>query len=117
MTGEFKNRLQHLAVSRGYIQADLARVLGQNTSTISKWWNGEIVPGMRNKRVIANHFHCDYEWLDTGTGLPFTKEEHPAPATGELNLVTMAIDILNSNTPHRSALAATIKALHEDLTK
>lgn len=73
MSVYFNKRLQYLASVKKYIQADLARVLGQNTSTISKWWNGEIVPGVKNRRIIAEHFDCDYEWLTSGKGTPFEK--------------------------------------------
>ncbi len=73
---EFKHRLQHLAALKKIEQADLARALSKDTSTISKWWNGEMIPGPKNTRLISEYFGCDYDWLKTGTGEPY-----PQPTT------------------------------------
>lgn len=64
----FSERLKALASKKNIFQTDLVRDLKKHSSTISKWWNGEIVPGPKNIRLIADYFGCDVDWLATGKG-------------------------------------------------
>ena len=71
----FSSRLQWLAINKKVVQADLARALKQSSSAISRWWNGNFVPGNKNVRLIAGYFGCDVDWLAYGEGHPFPAHE------------------------------------------
>lgn len=73
---KFSERLQYLAFEKKLIQADLVLILRQASSTVSRWWNGEIVPGAKNLRKISDYFSCDYNWLKTGEGVPFPEKKY-----------------------------------------
>jgi transcriptional regulator with XRE-family HTH domain len=68
---EFFHRLRAIASIKNKFQTDLVAGLGKHSSTISKWWNGEIVPGPKNMRLIADYFGCNIEWLAKGKGEMF----------------------------------------------
>lgn len=72
----FSDRLQAVARTKKIFQADLARGIGKATSTVSKWWNGDIIPGEKNISVIAEFFGCDHVWLASGEGVPFPKDDN-----------------------------------------
>lgn len=67
----FASRLQWLALKKKVVQADLVIALKQNSATISRWWNGNVIPGTKNIRLIAEYFCCDVDWLASGRGAPF----------------------------------------------
>lgn len=72
---KFCDRLQAVAGIKKIFQADLARGTRKATSTVSKWWNGDIIPGPKNRREIAEFFGCEVNWLTTGEGPMFTTAE------------------------------------------
>lgn len=134
----FSERLQRLAKEKNIFQADLVVALKKHSSTISKWWNGEIVPGPKNIRLIAHFFDCNEEWLATGKGepfpLPFTsysptqrvteliaeeamsQNDHEPEEQDHLSIsemLVMTTVILESNTVYRSALASNVRAFYE----
>lgn len=65
---KFNVRFQELATSKGLAQSDLVGIFGKDKSTISKWWNGEIIPSSKNMRAICDYFGCDLSWLRYGDG-------------------------------------------------
>lgn len=64
----FFKRLQRLATEKKVAQADMARALGKTTATISRWWNGDIVPGQKNMMALSEYFSCNIDWLKNGIG-------------------------------------------------
>ena len=67
----FSQRLQHVARIKKIDQKDLVNGIQKAKGTVSKWWNGGIVPGAANTRVIAEFIGCDELWLQCGAGEPF----------------------------------------------
>lgn len=76
---DFSKRFQLLAGEKKIVQADLVRMLGKNRATVSKWWNGDIVPGLKNMIAIADLFKCRIEWLRDGTGPVYIDERNEPP--------------------------------------
>ncbi len=68
---EFFERLRHVAFVTNKFQADVSLGISKDRATVSKWWNGGIVPGPRNMRLLADYFGCNQRWLETGEGEPF----------------------------------------------
>lgn len=97
MVNEFHKRLQDLALGKNKFQSDLVTDLKKNSSTISKWWNGDIVPGPKNMRMIAGYFGCDIAWLATGQGKPYPEktESKSISATGGSTIVSGGRDAIN----------------------
>ncbi|WP_028579410.1 helix-turn-helix domain-containing protein [Desulfogranum japonicum] len=67
----FFKRLQYVAAVKKINQVDIVKGTGKASSTVSNWWNGNIVPGKRNTDAIAHFIGCDPNWLRTGVGEPF----------------------------------------------
>lgn len=61
----FYKRLQEVAHSKKKYQADIVRDLKKDSGTVSRWWHGDIVPGPKNMRELADYFGCDVKWLAT----------------------------------------------------
>lgn len=80
MTGstKFSERLQHVASVKKKYQSDLVADLCKDSGTVSKWWNGGLVPGPKNTRLLADYFGCDFHWLETGEGDAFSDPTHNA---------------------------------------
>lgn len=76
----FAKRLQYLAELKNFDQAELSRALNKDRSTVNRWWNGEITPGIKNARAISDYFECDLTWLKSGIGEPYPQ---PGLTTGE----------------------------------
>ncbi|MDZ4721873.1 MAG: helix-turn-helix transcriptional regulator [Roseiflexaceae bacterium] len=51
---QFSNLLQHWLTKRNLSAAELARRLGVNRSTVSRWQSGEILPDRDTARQIAD---------------------------------------------------------------
>lgn len=81
----FYKRLQHVASVKKKYQADIVADLKKDRPTVSRWWNGGVVPGPKNMRLLADYFECDVQWLETGNGDPFPSQ--PATETPEEKLV------------------------------
>lgn len=71
----FHLRLQLVAFDKKIEQSDLVRMSNKDKSTVSKWWNGEVVPGPKNTRLLSDILECDYFWLKTGKGHRTPREE------------------------------------------
>lgn len=56
-------------------QKDLIDFLNKDKSTISKWWNGDVIPGHKNSKLISDKFECNLYWLKTDQGEPFPQKE------------------------------------------
>lgn len=68
---DFYKRLQYVASVKKKYQADVVADLKKDRPTVSKWWNGGVVPGPKNMRMLADYFGCNVAWLTTGKGEPF----------------------------------------------
>lgn len=73
----FNERLQNVAFEKKVYQADIVASLKKDRATVSKWWNGDIIPGPKNLRLLADYFGCNYEWLATGDGPMFPYQPPP----------------------------------------
>ncbi len=67
----FGERLQLLAVQKKISQAELAKGINKDPSTVNKWWNSKRPPFSKNIAILADFFGCDAGWLSTGKGEPF----------------------------------------------
>lgn len=59
-------RLQMLRKRGGYVQEDIAKLLGLKVGTISKYEQGERTPGIRQLALLADFLKCDVSELITG---------------------------------------------------
>ena len=71
---KFFMRLQYVAALKKIRQIDIIKGLKKASSTVSNWWNGNIVPGRKNTDAIAEFIGCDPTWLRTGEGDPFPEQ-------------------------------------------
>lgn len=78
---KFSSRFQELAKKSGLTQVDLVGIFKKDKSTVSKWWNGEIVPGPKNMKAISDYFGCSLPWLKHGVG-SWEVDCHPNVSTG-----------------------------------
>lgn len=56
---EFVNKLKELAGT----QAEIAKLLDTNDTTISRWRTGEGYPSIEQLLTIADHYHCTVDYL------------------------------------------------------
>jgi len=82
----FYQRLQHLGFLKKVFQADLVAALKKDRGTVSRWWNGEIIPAPKNMRKIAEFFGCSIDWLANGVGDPFPADEKSLSIVGNGNI-------------------------------
>lgn len=142
----YSERLQLVAKRKKIFQADIALELRKSRSTVSKWWNGEIIPAPKNNSLIAEYLECNPDWLATGEWEPFPSWENLSTNTIRINsdrsstsekaepqskpvettnvtleqeeltvreIVNMTMEILESDTVYKSALASSIRAFHK----
>lgn len=64
----FPERLQYVAGLRNFEQADLARALGKSPSEVNRWWQGEVYPGPKNRKLLSKTLDYDLKWLECGKG-------------------------------------------------
>lgn len=81
----YSQRLQHVASVKKIDQKDLVVGIKKARSTVSKWWNGGVVPSRTNNRLIAKFLRCDERWLETGSGEPFPETEKISQIKQELS--------------------------------
>lgn len=83
----FHKRLQYVAEVKGLSQAELARKMGKDPSTINAWWKGERAPRSINIMQICQVIGCSKKWLNEGKGEPFPEENSISPVheTAETN--------------------------------
>ena len=75
-----KDRIRAILNEQKITQAEFARRIGIQPSTINMWLKGSREPTEALKRNICSEFHISREWLECGTG-----EMHPeAPGWTEL---------------------------------
>lgn len=60
-------RIRSLRLSRGETQPDLARALGQNVGTISRWERDEVDPHVKQLVALAEHYGCRVDYLLLGS--------------------------------------------------
>ena len=71
----FHYRFQYVVMEKKLKEKAFQKILGKDKATVSKWWNGKIVPGKANKELICEKFGVDYYWLSTGKGEPFPNKD------------------------------------------
>ena len=108
------------------VQKDVADGLGMNQARISDWFRGVVKkPHRATLRKLSDYFGCGIDWLADGTGEPFpTAEETDAvnqPGTlsqqnetfSMKEMVSMAMEILESDTEYKPALVKNIRVFHQ----
>jgi len=118
-------RIRHLRGER--TQADFAGLTKIPKNTLGRYERGEIVPGGEALALLCKSLGIDPNWLLFGEG-PMRRGENaaevaqaapvPAPQPAEddwkmTDMVTMTVEVLESDTIYRTALASNIRAFHQ----
>ena len=107
-------------------QADFANRAGINVNTLRNYERGDSLPNLEVAASICKHFGISTDWLLFGEG-PMRRGESAAeapqaPAAPSLaaeddfkmtDMVTMTVEVLESDTIYRTALASNIRAFHQ----
>jgi DNA-binding XRE family transcriptional regulator len=110
-------------------QADFANRAGINVNTLRNYERGDSIPNLEVAASICRHFKIKTDWLILGEGpmrpgdstpdappAVSTSATPPAPVEDEFKMtemVTMTVEILESDTIYRTALASNIRAFHQ----
>jgi len=110
-----------LARTPGTIPADLARIAGVSTASVSGWTTGDTKSMKPDPaRRLSVHFGCDQNWLMTGLGAPNWREgdgpnEAPTPPPEPVTIrqaVTVIQKILmNGNDAQNEKIGEALKLL------
>lgn len=68
------NRFKLLLETKGFKQADLARILGKSKGNIGDFIRGKSKPSAEFLSLLAEKLDVNINWLLTGKGKMFTKE-------------------------------------------
>ena len=140
----FLDRLQCLIDSLGVTQKKLGEKAKVDSGTISRWKSKtqKTPPSTESILKIATAWDCSFEWLLTGKGEMFAYKpppgdqidfnfgskkppeetesrvdlSHEKESFSMKEMVSMTMDILESDTVYRSALASNIRAFHKSVT-
>ncbi|MCB2218083.1 MAG: XRE family transcriptional regulator [Desulfobulbaceae bacterium] len=77
---DLSKRLRQLIDIKNFSLAQCARICKLNRSQVYQILNGEVKnPQLPTLKKIIDGFGCDPDWLKTGKGEPFPKEQTPEP--------------------------------------
>lgn len=111
-------------------QADFANRAGINVNTLRNYERGDSIPNLEVAASICRYFSVSSDWLMLGEG-PMRRGDSapdttPSPAQPPMppgppieddfkmtEMVTMTVEVLESETIYRTALASNIRAFHQ----
>ena len=108
-------------------QADFASRAGINVNTLRNYERGDSIPNMEVAASICKYFRVNSDWLLLGEGPMHRGDdgaESPQPVAAPAvqpieddwkmtDMVTMTVEVLESDTIYRTALASNIRAFHQ----
>lgn len=110
-------------------QADFANRAGINVNTLRNYERGDSIPNLEVAASICRYFKVRTDWLILGEGpmrpgdstpddqtAVSTSTTPPAHIEDEFKMtemVTMTVEVLESDTIYRTALASNIRAFHQ----
>lgn len=114
------------ALRGGMTQADFASRAGINVNTLRNYERGDSIPNLEVAASICKHFLVNTEWLILGEGPMHRGESIPETTTPTIqdelppaedfkmvDMVTKTVEVLESDTIYRTALASNINAFHQ----
>ena len=110
----------------GLSQEEFSQRIGFNKNTIGNYERGERTPDVVFVKTVCEKLEVSPEWLLWGQGpmrrgenAPSAPHAAPAPALPPdddfkmTEMVTMTVEVLESETIYRTALASNIRAFHQ----
>lgn len=121
----FKERLR--ALRGDMTQADFANRAGINVNTLRNYERGDSIPNLEIAASICRYFEVNSDWLVLGEGpmhrgdnattiAPTQSQPQAQPPDDDFkmtDMVTMTVEVLESETIYRTALASNIRAFHQ----
>lgn len=113
------------ALRGGMTQSEFANRVGINVNTLRNYERGDSLPNLEIAASICRHFGARTDWLVLGEGPMRCGESSPdVPAQAAVphaiedewkmtDMVTMTVEVLESETIYRTALASNIRAFHQ----